>query len=507
MVDEMELLRRFVSEGSQADYTEIVRRRVDFVYTTARRQVGGDGHLAEDVTQAVFLALAREAPRLTDRTSLGGWLYTTTRWCAAKTVRSQRRWKNREQEANAMGNAMNESAGVRWSEIRPVIDEAMHEIPEADREVLVLRFFEGAPLAVVGTRLGVAENAARMRVERALEKLERRLAKRGITSTAAALGGILGAQVVETAPVGLAVNAAASAVAGITQGAALLARLASFWVGNSKPIFGLAAVSALLSLAGYFGLKQSYATQEQNLAREAVAARAESYRLRRELRRLTAPETQAPVVAPLAEDPLARLREAETLLLEDFNVTTNGRLNWPGPNSASLTENIQAFAKFAGLTVGEAEKLKALAAVGFSEFEAAVIAHAIVTRLDENALEVRLGNEPTVRATFDRLLESIAAVLGPELYDYYERLGAREAVEKLFRIWGLEGTYFNVQRVSADAVAPPEDRHYMTYIGRIRSVLDLGPMRSGWDVEMFGQTRQQIRSQRGPLASAIPVDF
>jgi RNA polymerase sigma factor (sigma-70 family) len=497
MVDEMELLRRFVADGSQADFTELVRRRVDFVYTTARRQVGGDGHLAEDVTQAVFLALAREAPRLTVRSSLGGWLYTATRWCAAKAARSHRRWKTREQEATAMANPLIESAGPSWAEIRPVIDETMHEIPEIDREVLVLRFFEGAPLAVVGMRLGVAENAARMRVERALEKLERRLAKRGITSTAAALGSILGAQVTETAPVGLAINAVASAVAGVAQGAALSARLASFLLGNSKPIFGVAAVSALFSLAGYLGLKQSYAAQERSLARESVAARAGSYRLRREIRALMPEVVAVEAGVPLAEDPLARLREAETLLREEFNVTTDGQLGWPVP-SGSLSASIRNFARFTGLTDGETEALDSVVNAGLAEFEAAVVAHARVDRAERELFEVTLDDEPEVHAAYDRLLAAMAALLGPDLYGYYESLGARAANEKLFEKWGLKGIYFNVAKVSVTPPGQPPRQMYQLSLVPLSSRL-----RSGW-----GTTdRKLIRLNYGPIESALPVDF
>jgi hypothetical protein len=100
-----------------------------------------------------------------------------------------------------------------WSRLAPVLDEAMHELAEADRIALLLRHFQQRPVAEVGARLGLGENAARMRVERALDRLRGRLAKRGITSTGSALALALGGPAVVAAPAGLATNIAAGAVA------------------------------------------------------------------------------------------------------------------------------------------------------------------------------------------------------------------------------------------------------------------------------------------------------
>ncbi len=223
--NDIELLRRYVFERSEAAFGDLVRQHLGLVYSAALRQTGGDAHLAEDVTQEVFTDLARKAPRLTRHTSLAGWLYTSTRYAAAAVRRAEQRRCAREQEAHAM-NQLLQSAGTdpAWEQLRPVLDEAMHDLKAADREALLLRFFERQPLAAVGARLGVTENAARMRVDRALDKLRGALVRRGVSSTDGALAVVLAGQAVGAVPVGLygSVSRAALTAAGTASALSVL---------------------------------------------------------------------------------------------------------------------------------------------------------------------------------------------------------------------------------------------------------------------------------------------
>src|SRR5579885_1352975 len=102
MSEEHELLRRFAAEKSETAFAALVARRVDFVYGCALRRVGGDRHLAEDVTQEVFSALARKADALVSHGALTGWLFLAVRNVAAQTVRTERRRRQREMEAQIM---------------------------------------------------------------------------------------------------------------------------------------------------------------------------------------------------------------------------------------------------------------------------------------------------------------------------------------------------------------------------------------------------------------------
>lgn len=167
------------------------------------------------MAQSVFADLARKAAVLAERPMLGGWLYTSTGYAAAKAVRAEQRRRRREREAQLMEDLTRDSEPeADWDALRPVIDAALGELSDRDREAVLLRFFDNRGFAEVGQRLGIGENGARMRVERALDKLHAALARRGIRSSAAALGAALGAHAVVAAPSGLAAVIAAGVPAG-----------------------------------------------------------------------------------------------------------------------------------------------------------------------------------------------------------------------------------------------------------------------------------------------------
>lgn len=251
MKDEAALLRRYAEEGSQAAFTELVRGHVDLVYNAALRRTGGDAHLAADVAQQVFISLAWNARKLSQHTVLSAWLHTATRNAALNLVISEQRRKAREQAAFAL-EPPGSGAGLDWDQVRPVIDAAIDELPETDRAAVVLRFLERRPFAEIGAALRITEDAARMRTERALDKLRSTLARRGITSTAAALGAIVAAQPLISAPAGLAVTFASTALATAGTTTGVLAGIALLM--NTKLV--IAGVSALLAFGAgtYFGL-------------------------------------------------------------------------------------------------------------------------------------------------------------------------------------------------------------------------------------------------------------
>ena len=245
--NDIELLRRYVFERSEAAFADLVRQHIALVYSAALRQTNGDASLAEDVTQVVFADLARKAARLTRHTSLAGWLYTSTRYAAAALRRAEQRRSAREQEAHAM-NQLLHSAGTdpAWEQLRPVLDEAIHDLKADDREAVLLRYFDHLPLAVVGARLGVTENTARMRVDRALDKLRAALAKRNVTSTAGALAVILGSHAVSAAPVGLAASISSAAVASAGTASALSVLLARLRISTKLKLLAGTGVLAIL---------------------------------------------------------------------------------------------------------------------------------------------------------------------------------------------------------------------------------------------------------------------
>ena len=177
--------------------------------------MGGDAHIAQGVTQPVFADLARKAAALARHRVPAGWLFTSARYTAAKLVRGERRRRVRETEAELLREILHEDGGDGGAEggldrerVRPVLDEALAELGEAEREAVLLRFFERRDYAAVGARCGLGENAARMRVGRAVDKLRAALDRRRVTSTSAALAVAIGGQAVTAAPAGLAASAA-----------------------------------------------------------------------------------------------------------------------------------------------------------------------------------------------------------------------------------------------------------------------------------------------------------
>jgi RNA polymerase sigma factor (sigma-70 family) len=213
MNEDAKMLHRYATEHSEAAFGEFTRRHVDLVYSAALRLVYGDAASAEDVTQQVFAEVARNAARLARHPALVGWLYTATRLLALRMSRTEQRRKRREQEAHMMNELLHEEPSASdWEQVRPVIDEAMHDLDDKDRHAVLLRFFQNKSLAEVGSVLGLSENAARMRVERALDKLRGKMARRGITTTAVGLAALVSANAVQAAPLGFAATLSGAAI-------------------------------------------------------------------------------------------------------------------------------------------------------------------------------------------------------------------------------------------------------------------------------------------------------
>jgi RNA polymerase sigma factor (sigma-70 family) len=208
---DQQLLQDYAGSKSETAFAELVRRHVDFAYSTALRLVC-DSHLAQDVTQGVFVALAQNARQLTEHPVLSGWLHRTTRNLAANIVRSETRRRAREQEAAAM-NQLSESDAT-WEIIAPHLDEALGELTEEDRDALLLRYFEKKSGREMAGILGTSEDAAKKRVSRAVERLRETFSKRRVTIGAGGLAVLISANAVQSAPIGLAATISAAVVMG-----------------------------------------------------------------------------------------------------------------------------------------------------------------------------------------------------------------------------------------------------------------------------------------------------
>lgn len=205
------LLREYVAHGSEEAFATLVRRHINKVYSIALRHTR-NLHQAEEITQAVFVILAQKSRHLSRGVVLSGWLYQTARFAAVTFIRSEIRRARREQEAH-MQRSLNEPEPDVWSQIAPLLDTAMAGLSETDRHAVVLRFFDGKSMREVGIALGASEDAAKMRVSRAVEKLRLFFGRRGIVVPGAVLTGTIAANAVQAAPASLARTATSLALA------------------------------------------------------------------------------------------------------------------------------------------------------------------------------------------------------------------------------------------------------------------------------------------------------
>jgi RNA polymerase sigma factor (sigma-70 family) len=232
MNSDIELLDAYAESRSEEAFGELVTRHVDFIYSAAMRQLR-NSHLAEEATQAAFIALARKAGRLQQCTVIAGWLYRAVHFAALNLQRSEARRKHWEKEAATMNNpgeiAVGNPDDMSKETALPHVDEALAELGEKDRTALVLRFLQQKSLRDVGDTLGTSEEAAKKRVSRALEKLRALLARRGVAIPAAALALGLSQLPVFAAPAALRASLSAlaveTAIPAATLASAVLARM------------------------------------------------------------------------------------------------------------------------------------------------------------------------------------------------------------------------------------------------------------------------------------------
>lgn len=314
-MNDSDLLQGYVETKSEDAFAELVRRHLDLVFSAALRQVGGDAHLAQDVAQTVFNDLARKAGSLSSRTVLSGWLYTSARFAAAKIVRTEQRRVARERESQFM-NPPDQTDPPDWDRLQTVLDDAMHDLKDTDRNAVLLRYFKGCSFEDVGKNIGVSGDSARMRVDRALEKLRKCLAKRGVMSSSAALAVVLTQQTISAAPAGLAAIVASSAVSAAGVGAA--AGIFQFMAITKTQAAAMAIVVAgfTVPIVLQYQANQRLEQTHQALLRQHAQAVAELEPLKTEVQRLNALAAKTPertegsneVFQLRAE--VARLREA-----------------------------------------------------------------------------------------------------------------------------------------------------------------------------------------------------
>jgi RNA polymerase sigma factor (sigma-70 family) len=262
--DDMALVREYADSNSEQAFAKLVSRNINLVYSVARRQVR-DPHLAEEITQSVFIILARKAGSLSSKTILSGWLCRTARYISANTVKTQRHRQIREHESH-MQSIVDEPDPSVWGQLAPMLDDALNCLGAKEHDAVVLRFVDGKEFKEVGAALGSTEDAARMRINRAIEKLRKFFAKRGVTVSAAAIAGAIGANSIQAAPAGLGVTITAAALSGtsVTTAAFIAATKAIAMTTFQKTIVGTTV--AVLAAAAIYKAREASRLRALELA-------------------------------------------------------------------------------------------------------------------------------------------------------------------------------------------------------------------------------------------------
>ena len=173
MESDLSLLQRYVAEHDAEAFANLVRRYTGLVFNTAKR-VTGNAVDAEDVVQECFLDLARQAAHIQDL--LPAWLHcVATR--RALNLRTSLTARRRREHAAVRDEAVRAPATVsgEWSEVAPLVDQAIVSLPEELRSPLLLSFFDGLSHDDIAARLGCSRATVGRRIETAIQELRQRL--------------------------------------------------------------------------------------------------------------------------------------------------------------------------------------------------------------------------------------------------------------------------------------------------------------------------------------------
>jgi RNA polymerase sigma factor (sigma-70 family) len=471
-MDDTSLLREYVENGSEPAFTLLVEQHVDLVYSAALRRVGGDHHRAQEIAQMVFTDLARKASQLKTHPLLAGWLHRSTRWAAAGLCRAEQRRIANEQDA-ALEHLTTRASepSVAWDQISPLLDDALDALNERDRDAVLLRFFKDQPFAEIGAILGLSENAARMRVERALEKLHGLLTKRGVTSTAAVLAIILTQNSVSAAPAGTVTAVSTTALGSLSATGVIVATAGNIFMSKLQlALAGAVAAALAIGLALQLGTNHRLQAQLAELHLQATTAQAAQKAAAAQLATQQEAVRQLDAALALQAPPLTP-EQQERVRLD--TIIRKGELDY---EYAPLFRQLK-------LPPEQLDRLKVLIVErNQAIYDAVKLAKSQGLELASPSEEKKVGESAT-----SEIDQRIAALLGGSPYGQF-----REYIElQPYRMWADELTSldFNLESIVWEKRQSPEFDAHITQLAQLLaqiapSFLDDVYRANGWPVDL-----------------------
>lgn len=242
-----DLLRDYVRSGSEAAFSVLVEKYLGMVLGIARRRTGSST-LAEDVAQNVFTIFARKARGLKATPTIAGWIHRVAMVECAAALRKEH---NRDQKMKRVTEQLlNDAEGQDvWLDVHPHLDEVIDELSPGDRNIVLLRFWENKSFREIAATVGKTEGASQKQAERALEKLSRKLRRRGVAISAAALTtGFATALTATAAPAALVTTisqGALTAAPTLTTGTLILKSIEAMTYAKTKTALAVAVVAAV----------------------------------------------------------------------------------------------------------------------------------------------------------------------------------------------------------------------------------------------------------------------
>lgn len=504
MIADAELLRRYAADGSEVAFAELVSRNIDVVYAAAVRH-GADEHRAKDIAQTVFVDLARKARALQNHPALASWLFTSTRYAALKALRCERRRQIREREAHLMQQVSSSDPTPDWERLRPVLDEVIDTLGASDREVIVLRYFRGLPFAELARQLKINEGTLRMRVDRALDKVCALLPKRGIGSTATALGVALGSQPLVAAPAGLAASVSGAAIT-----TTALSGFGTFFIMTKAKVAIVSLVLAGGIATTVVEHHRSRATQaavaeRDRLAGQNAALQSRIARLLQEADELRRREGEAaqnstrdasePIqpVAPAVsgfDGPLGNLK----LLAEATRRGLVGPARYFAPSGPFVL--LDPFVRTFALTPEEVATLQVHMTRAQTKINALTVANATADRGEDGNLVITIKPTPDGASVYNSLLDTYRQTLGPERYRYFSQLAGDQFEQGL--------GYFGAQERTIVIKRNPAGSPGFTFKEDNKAI---SRSDGGWGKSGPVANRQNLVEQYRMFAHLIPADF